>query len=305
MIYTVTFNPAIDYVISLPEFVEGKINRSSEEEIFVGGKGINVSIMLHRLGIASKALGFTAGFTGKAIENDLMEQGIETDFIHLKNGRSRINVKIKAELESEINGIGPVVGKEAVDMLFTKLDDLIEGDTLVLAGSIPNSLPNDIYEQIACRLNSKKIMLVIDASGELLLNVLQYRPFLVKPNHHELGEMFGTEITDSEKARYYAEKLKNKGAENVLVSMAENGAVLLDSNGNFHQINAPLGKVVNSVGAGDSMVAGFLAGYTERKNYEYALSLGIAAGSATAFSKGLSEKEKVYEILSSLIKIDF
>lgn len=302
MIYTVTFNPAIDYVISLPEFVEGKINRSSEEEIFVGGKGINVSIMLHRLGITSKALGFTAGFTGKAIENDLIEQGIETDFIHLKNGSSRINVKIKAELESEINGIGPVVGKEAVDMLFTKLDDLIEGDTLVLAGSIPTSLPNDIYEQIACRLSSKKIMLVIDASGELLLNVLKYRPFLIKPNHHELGEMFGTEITDSEKARFYAEKLKNKGAENVLVSMAENGAVLLDSNGNFHQINAPLGKVVNSVGAGDSMVAGFLAGYTERKNYEYALSLGIAAGSATAFSKGLSEKEKVYEILSSLIK---
>lgn len=302
MIYTVTFNPAIDYVISLPEFVEGKINRSSEEEIFVGGKGINVSIMLNRLGIASKALGFTAGFTGKAIENDLIEQGIETDFIHLKNGCSRINVKIKAELESEINGIGPVVGKEAVEMLFTKLDDLIEGDTLVLAGSIPNSLPNDIYEQIACRLSSKKIMLVIDASGELLLNVLKYRPFLVKPNHHELGEMFGTEITDSEKASFYAEKLKNKGAKNVLVSMAENGAVLLDSNGNFHQINAPLGKVVNSVGAGDSMVAGFLAGYTERKNYEYALSLGIAAGSATAFSKGLSEKEKVYEILSSLIK---
>lgn len=302
MIYTVTFNPAIDYVISLPEFVEGKINRSSEEEIFVGGKGINVSIMLNRLGIASKALGFTAGFTGKAIENDLTEQGIETDFIHLKNGSSRINVKIKAELESEINGIGPVVGKEAVDMLFTKLDDLIEGDTLVLAGSIPTSLPNDIYEQIACLLSSKKIMIVIDASGELLLNVLKYRPFLVKPNHHELGEMFGTEITDSEKARFYAEKLKNKGAENVLVSMAENGAVLLDSNGNFHQINAPLGKVVNSVGAGDSMVSGFLAGYTESKNYEYALSLGIAAGSATAFSKGLSEKEKVYEILSSLVK---
>ena len=194
MIYTVTFNPAIDYVISLPEFVEGKINRSSEEEIFVGGKGINVSIMLNRLGIASKALGFTAGFTGKAIESDLTEQGIETDFIHLKNGSSRINVKIKAELESEINGIGPVVGKEAVDMLFAKLDDLIEGDILVLAGSIPNSLPNDIYEQIAFRLSSKKIMIVIDASGELLLNVLKYHPFLVKPNHHELGEMFGTEI---------------------------------------------------------------------------------------------------------------
>lgn len=299
MIYTVTFNPAIDYVIHIDQLQVGCVNRSQSEEVYFGGKGINVSMVLSELGIKSKALGFVAGFTGNAVERGVQDKGVETDFIHLSDGFSRINVKIKSAEETELNGQGPKISGEAIELLYEKLDELKDGDTLVLAGSIPNTLPADIYEKILAGLSGKKIKTVVDATNQLLMNVLKYKPFLVKPNNFELGEMFGVELKTTDEIIEYAKKLKDMGAVNVLISMAGDGAVLVDEYGNVHACEACKGQVVNSVGAGDSMVAGFIAG-AESGDYEYALKLGTAAGGATAFSKGLAEKEEIQKLLMQM-----
>lgn len=299
MVYTVTFNPAIDYVVHTAEMRLGEVNRSSSEEMYFGGKGINVSIVLNELGTPSIALGFTAGFTGEAIENGIKAMGIKSDFVRLKTGNSRINVKIKAGEETELNGQGPHIDDEALEALFVKLDKLSDGDTLVLAGSIPSSLPSDIYERIMQRLSDRKIRTVVDATNDLLLNVLKYKPFLIKPNNHELGEMFGVTLSEDEEIECYARKLKDMGAINVLISMAGDGAMLIDENGKCHRCGVCKGKVRNSVGAGDSMVAGFLTG-AQNGDYEYALKLGTAAGGATAFSDGLAVKTKIEELFAQL-----
>lgn len=299
MVYTVTFNPAIDYIVHTAEMKLGATNRSDREEMYFGGKGINVSIVLRELGIDSKALGFTAGFTGEAIEKGLADVGIDTDFVRLDSGNSRINVKIKSTEETELNGQGPDIDDKAISALFEKLDKLSDGDTLILAGSIPSSLPSDIYQRILERLSCKKIKAVVDATKDLLLNVLKYKPFLVKPNNHELGEMFGVTLKNDEEIEKYARKLHVMGAVNVLISMAGDGAILIDEYGKMHRCGVCKGTVKNSVGAGDSMVAGFIAGSLQG-DYEYALKLGTAAGGATAFSDGLATKEKISELLETL-----
>lgn len=299
MIYTVTFNPAIDYVVRTGEMKVGVVNRTESEEIYFGGKGLNVSIILNELGIKSEALGFVAGFTGEAIENGMAKDGIKTDFVHLNNGFSRINVKIQSSFETEINGQGPEISEENIEELFKKLNKIQDGDTIVLAGSIPASLPSDIYERILEYLKNKKIRAIVDATGDLLMNVLKYKPFLIKPNNFELEEIFGVELKTAEDVSEYALKLKEIGAVNVLVSMAGDGAILADENGKIHACGVCSGTVKNSVGAGDSMVAGFIAG-CEKKSYEYALKLGTAAGGATAFSDGLAKKDLIYSLLEQL-----
>lgn len=299
MIYTVTFNPAIDYVVHTDDMKTGSVNRSSKEEIYFGGKGINVSWVLSELGIKSKALGFVAGFTGKAIEDGIKTKGIETDFVHLEKGFSRINVKIKSSEETELNGQGPVITDEAIKELYSKLDKLENGDTLILAGSIPNTLPSNIYEKILEYISSKDIKIVVDATKDLLLKVLKFKPFLIKPNNHELGEMFGVELKTNEEIIKYARRLKDMGAVNVLISMAGDGAILIDKDDNVHTCGVCKGKVKNSVGAGDSMVAGFVAGSVDG-DYEYALKLGTASGGATAFSDGLATKDEIFRLLEQL-----
>ena len=300
MIYTVTFNPAIDYVVRMDQFILDTVNRTTAEEIYYGGKGINVSTVLKELGQDSVALGFIAGFTGNEIAQGLKNQGIQTDFICLKEGLSRINVKIKAQQETEINGQGPHIDAEELEALFQKLDLLEKGDVLILAGSIPSSMPEDSYEQIMKRMDGKGILTVVDATKNLLVNVLKYHPFLVKPNNHELGEIFQTVLKTSDEIVEAAKKLQQMGARNVLISMAGDGAILVAENGEIHQIGVPKGTVQNSVGAGDSMVAGFIAGYLEKKDYLYALRLGTASGSATAFSKGLAVKEEIERLLQEV-----
>lgn len=303
MVYTVTFNPAVDYVVHTDEMEIGSVNRSQDEEIYFGGKGINVSQVLKELGVESRALGFVAGFTGEAIEKGLAQRGIETDFVHLDQGFSRINVKVKSSAETEINGQGPEIPDEKVNELFGKLDKIQEGDTIILAGSIPSSLPSDIYEKILDYLKDKNVRAVVDATKDLLLNVLKYKPFLIKPNNFELGEMFGTVLNGTDEIAEYAGRLKEMGAVNVLVSMAGDGALLLDENGRIHTCGVCAGKLKNSVGAGDSMVAGFVAGCGKNSagcDYEYALKLGTAAGGATAFSDGLAKKELIYSLLEQL-----
>lgn len=297
MIYTVTFNPAIDYVVWLDRLEPGAINRARQEFIQFGGKGINVAVMLAHLGVESAALGFLAGFTGQAVERGLAEAGIRTDFIHLGQGFTRINVKIKGGEETELNGRGPAIPPGALEELFTRLDGLTAADILVLAGSIPASLPSDVYERILARLDGRGVRVVVDAEGELLCRVLAYRPFLIKPNNLELGAIFGRELHSDEALKECAGELQKRGARNVLVSLAGDGALLLDETGAFHRIAAPKGTVRNSVGAGDSMVAGFLAGWLRTGDYREALRLGTAAGSATAFSDGLAAREAVEELL--------
>ncbi len=299
MIYTVTFNPAIDYVVRTGEMKIGATNRSNSEEIYFGGKGINVSMVLKELDMPSIALGFVAGFTGVAIEQGVQEAGIETDFVHLEKGFSRINVKIKSSQETELNGQGPHITEDAIKELFTKLDCLKDGDTIVLAGSIPNTLPADIYEQILQYLSGKNIKAVVDATGELLLRVMKFKPFLVKPNNHELGELFNVTLQTNEEIAQYARKLQEMGARNVLVSMAGDGALLIDENGKEHFCDVCKGTVRNSVGAGDSMVAGFLAG-SKDGDYEFALKLGTATGGATAFADGLAKREDIDRLLAQL-----
>ncbi len=300
MIYTVTFNPAVDYVVHTDGIELGKVNRSASEEIYFGGKGINVSLVLKQLGITSKALGFVAGFTGAAIEQSLVSAGVETDFVRLEKGCSRINVKIKSDEETELNGQGPEIPEDKLTELFQKLDRLQSGDTLVLAGSIPSSLPGDIYEKILEKLSGRGVRSVVDATGQLLMNVLKYKPFLIKPNNHELSEIFGTELTTNGEIAHCAAKLQALGAENVLVSMAGDGALLLDKNGQTHICGVCKGNVRNSVGAGDSMVAGFVAGFERSGDFGYALKLGTAAGGATAFSDGLAERETIEILLRTL-----
>ena len=300
MVYTVTLNPALDYVIHIEDFQTGEINRTQREEIQFGGKGINVSTVLTRLGVENTALGFLAGFTGQALAEGLRKNGIQTDFIWLMEGLTRINVKIKAGEETELNGRGPVIPSAALDELFQKLDRLQSGDVLDLSGSIPASLPDDIYQQILRQLEGRGILTVVDAAGELLCAALSYRPFLIKPNHHELGEIFGqTPVTDQELTAC-AKKLQKQGARNVLVSMAGEGSLLLDETGACHRLGVPRGTVRNSVGAGDSMVAGFLAGWLKTGDYETAHRMGAAAGSATAFSDGLATEAKVLALLDML-----
>ena len=300
MIYTVTFNPALDYVVKVDNFTTGTVNRTVSEEIFYGGKGINVSAVLKELGYASTALGFVAGFTGDEIERGVRTLGFASDFIRVKDGMSRINVKMKSDNETEINGIGPQITESDVEKLFEKLEKLENGDILVLSGSIPKSIDDRIYETIMSRLDGKGIRIVVDATKDLLLNVLKYHPFLIKPNNHELGEMFGTVLKDEEEIIYYARQLQEKGASNVLVSMAGDGAVLIAENGAVCSMGVPKGTVKNSVGAGDSMVAGFIAGYLENGNYEHALRLGSACGSASAFSEGLACKEDILKLYEEL-----
>lgn len=300
MIYTVTFNPAIDYVVWLDRLEPGSINRARQELIQFGGKGINVSVVLGNLGVDNRALGFLAGFTGQAVEQGLAQMGVQTDFIHLEAGVTRINVKIKGGEETELNGRGPDIDPAALGQLFEKLDGLAGPDVLVLAGSIPASLPSDVYEQIMARLDGKGVRVVVDAEGELLSKVLRYRPFLIKPNNLELGGIFGRELHTQEEIRACAAALQERGARNVLVSMAGDGAILLDEQGGFHQVAAPQGTVRNSVGAGDSMVAGFLAGFLQSGSFEQALRMGAATGSATAFSDGLATRETVEGLLRQM-----
>lgn len=299
MIYTVTFNPAIDYIVHTGTMQVGQVNRSQGEELYFGGKGINVSFVLHELGLPSKALGFVAGFTGAAIEAGIQEQDIATDFVHLDSGFSRINVKIKSGEETELNGQGPNISEAAVAELFEKLNQLQDGDILILAGSIPNTMSADSYEKILAHLSDKKIKVVVDATKDLLLKVLPYHPFLIKPNNHELGELFGVTLHSIEEIATYAKKLQEMGAQNVLISMAGDGALLIDETGKQHVCGVCKGTVKNSVGAGDSMVAGFVAG-SMHGDYEAALKLGTAAGGATAFSEGLAQRAEIERLLQQL-----
>lgn len=301
MIYTVTFNPSLDYIVSVDHFKMGMVNRTSKELMYPGGKGINVSIVLSNLGVKNTAFGFSAGFTGEEIIRKVQEKGIEAEFIKVKEGISRINVKLRSEEESEINGKGPEITEENIKKLYEKLDSLKQGDILVLAGSIPDMMPKSIYMDIMDYLKEKNLMVVVDATKELLLNVLPYYPFLIKPNNHELEEIFGVEIKTKDQVIEYAKKLREKGAKNVLVSMAGEGAVLVTEDGQEFRAEAPKGKVINSVGAGDSMVAGFLYGYLKNNDYKEALAYGICTGSASAFSEELAEKKQVEDLIKKYL----
>lgn len=302
MIYTVTFNPSLDYIISVEDFKLGITNRTSSELLLPGGKGLNVSMVLGNLGIESMALGFAAGFTGAEIIRRIEQMGVKSDFILLDNGISRINVKLKSIEGMEINGSGPEISEEHVQKLMEKLDVLGTGDVLVLAGSIPSSMPDDMYRRIMERLDGRGVMIVVDATKDLLVNVLSYHPFLVKPNNHELGEIFKVTLRSREEVIPYARKMQQMGAANVLVSMAGEGAVLAAEDGSIHEASAPAGKLVNGVGAGDSMVAGFLAGWMEQKDYGHAFIMGIASGSASAFSEQLATREEVGNVYQRMFQ---
>ena len=300
MIYTVTFNPCLDYIVGVEDFQLGMTNRTCSEQMFAGGKGINVSIVLKNLGIESTALGFIAGFTGEEIRRKVEKMGITSEFIQLENGFSRINIKLKSIDGTEINGTGPSIGSEELERLLKKLDTLKKGDVLILAGSIPASLPDSIYSDIMERLEEKEVMIVVDATKDLLVNVLKYHPFLIKPNNHELGDIFGVEIRERDQVAPYAKKLQEMGARNGLVSMAGKGAVLLAEDGSVYESPAPKGKLINAVGAGDSMVAGFTAGYMQKGSYEHAFKMGVSTGSASAFSENFATKEEVEAIYKTL-----
>ena len=303
MIYTVTFNPSLDYIVSVDNFTCGIVNRTTDEIIFPGGKGINVSMVLKNLGFENTALGFLAGFTGNRIQDLLEEKGVRADFISVEKGISRINVKLRSNEETEINGQGPAIAEADIKKLYEKLDTLSDGDILVLAGSIPDVMPGSMYMDIMRHLQNKDLKIVVDATKDLLVNVLQYHPFLIKPNNHELGEIFGVKIESKADVITYAKKMQEKGARNVLVSMAGDGAVLVAEDGSIFQSEAPKGKVVNSVGAGDSMVAGFIAGYLEDGSYGKAFQMGVCTGSASAFSEELATKAEVIALLDSNKKL--
>ena len=296
MIYTVTFNPSLDYIVSVEDFKLGLTNRTSSELLLPGGKGVNVSVVLKNLGFENTALGFVAGFTGAEIERRLKSMGLKTDFIHADNGFSRINLKLKSIDGTEINGAGPKISQNQSDELMSKLDQLKSGDVLFLSGSIPPSMADDTYEKIMARLEDKGVQIVVDATKDLLSNVLKYRPFLIKPNNHELGELFGVKLNTREAVIPYAKKLQKMGAVNVLVSMAGEGAVLAAADGEIFSIPAPSGTLVNGVGAGDSMVAGFMAGWMEKQDYRHAFLMGVAAGSASAFSEFLADREEIQAV---------
>ena len=324
MIYTVTFNPAIDYCIGVENLQPGMTNRTVSEQLFPGGKGLNVSTILNHLGMDNIALGFIAGFTGEQIKRSFEAMGGKSDFIELEEGLSRINVKIKSferkqgsivdetvnktagatmdrdVRETEINGAGPVIDSGALSQLMDKLDTLADGDILILAGSIPASLPDSLYSDVMKMLSDKNVLIVVDAAKDLLLNVIPCKPFLVKPNSHELGEIFGVTLKTREEVVSYARKLQEKGARNILVSMAGEGAVLITETGDVLMREAPKGTVKNSVGAGDSMVAGFIAGWCEKQDYAHAFKMGLASGSASAFSEGLATKAEIKHIYEAM-----
>lgn len=303
MIYTVTLNPSIDYVIKLDTLNHGSVNRVNEENIYPGGKGINVSNILNELGYKNIALGFISGFTGKYIVDSMIAKNLNCDFIELSNGFTRINVKIKSNEETEVNGNGPNISEEDLQKLYDKIDNLKNDDILVLAGSIPSTVDDKLYENIMKRLEDKNIKIVVDATKNLLLNVLKYNPFLIKPNNHELAEMFNVELNSTEDVVFYARKLKEMGAQNVLISMGKDGALLVTENDEVFASSVAKGEVVNSVGAGDSMVAGFIAGYLKSNSYEEALRLGAASGGATAFSSDLATREFIDKLVDE-IKIE-
>lgn len=301
MVYTVTLNPAIDYAVGVENYRAGEVNRTSYENITAGGKGINVSVILSRLGTDTNALGFCGGFTGKMLLRMLDDMGVNNDFIYVPDGTTRINVKLNADsVETEINGMGCNIDPESLERLYSRLDDLKSGDFLVLAGSVPKSLPSDIYVSIAERVQKCGVHTVIDASGDLLLKSLELKPFLIKPNNSELGELFGVRIDSREEAVPYAERLHDMGAENVLVSLAGEGAVLVCADGEIFSAPAPSGEVRNSVGAGDSMLAGFIYGYIKSGKFHDAFKYGISAGSATAFSQSLADRKEIMDMFSSL-----
>ncbi len=301
MIYTITFNPSLDYIMRVEKLELNETNRCYEEDIFAGGKGINVSTILANLGFANTALGFVAGFTGEEIEKEVRNAGFNSDFIHLKEGRSRINVKLKHGDETEINGMGPIVDAWGMKQLFQKLSDLKEDDWLIVSGSIPSSMPSDIYEKIMMHIKDKGIHSIVDATNTLLRKVLKYRPFLIKPNQRELEELFDVVIHDEEELIMYGKKLQEEGAMNVLISRAKDGALLLDETGAVYRCAAARGKTVNSVGAGDSMVAGFLAGFLEYHDYAEALCMGSAAGGATAFQERLATGDQIREVRRQIL----
>lgn len=298
MIFTVTFNPSLDYIVRVDEMRLGTINRTNYEQLLPGGKGINVSIVLGNLGHPSRALGFSAGVTGVALEKLLADVGVDADLVHVKEGFTRINAKVKAVEETELNGQGPRIAPEDVDALFSKLDVLGQDDTLVISGSVPNTLPSDMYEQVMERLAGRGVRIVVDAERDLLTRVLPYRPFLVKPNNHELGDIFGVTLKTRDEVVPYARCMQEMGAQNVLVSMAGEGGVLVAADGQVYQSPAAKGTVVNSVGAGDSCVAGFLAGLMETGSYQTAFRMGLAAGSASAFSDHLATRPEVEDLMS-------
>ena len=300
MIYTVTFNPSIDYIVRVKNFKPDTLNRTYYEQILPGGKGINVSIVLGNLGRESTALGFVAGFTGRELEDRLSDYGVKSEFIHVREGFTRINVKMKSDGETEINGMGPKITDDEIDALFAKLDTLKKGDILIISGSVPGTLPGDLYERILSRLQGRGIEFIVDAEKDLLVNVLQYHPFLIKPNHHELGAIFGVDLKKRGEVVPCAKKLQEKGARNVLISMGSEGAVLLAENGEVFMSEAPKGTLVNSIGAGDSMVAGFMTGYLDTGDYDKAFRTGLCAGSASAFSTDLATKEEVEALLKTL-----
>ena len=302
MIYTVTFNPSLDYIVGVTDFRQGSVNRTDSEKILPGGKGINVSIVLSNLGHKSRALGFLAGFTGQEIERRVTEFGCDTDFIYVDQGFSRINLKMMSDEETQLNGQGPTICEGDIERLYQKLDLIREGDILVISGSIPNTLPEDMYERIMKRLEGRGILTAVDATGKLLTNVLKDHPFLIKPNHHELGEIFGVELTSHQDVVPYAKKLQEQGARNVLVSMGGLGAVLVSQSGEVFMGEAPKVRVINTVGAGDSMVAGFIAGYIESGgDFKRAFLMGQASGGASAHSEELATRPEVEDILNSLI----
>lgn len=302
MIYTVTFNPSLDYIVSVNDFQLGLTNRTDSELILPGGKGINVSTILMNLGIDSTAFGFAAGFTGEEIIREVEAMGIRSDFIKIDSGISRINLKLKNIDGTEINGSGPEISEEKNEELLRKLDILGEGDILVLAGSIPASMPADMYSTIMERLQHKNVTFIVDATKDLLINVLKYKPFLIKPNNHELGELFDVKLTTREEVIPYGKKLQKQGARNVLISMAGEGAVLVAEDGSVYEAPAPKGTLVNAVGAGDSMVAGFTAGWIEKKDYRHAFYMGVSAGSASAFSEYLATKEEIMDLYEKVSK---
>jgi len=304
MIYTVTLNPAIDYVIGLPKLELGELNRTEVENFYPGGKGINVSRVLTELDVKNMALGFVAGFTGHFIENSLRERSVQTDFVHLTRGCSRIGVKLKTRTEeTEVNAKGPLVDDEATQKLIQKFEQLEDGDSLVLAGKIANGMSEDFYEIIMQKLSNRKINIVVDATKDSLLKTLPYHPFLIKPNREELADIFSTEIKHEADIIQYGKKLQQMGAQNVLISLASEGSILIASDGNIYKSNAPSGIVQNSVGAGDSMVAGFVAGYAKTHDYQEALKLGSASGSATAFSSDLATASDIEDTVQK-IKIE-
>ena len=320
MIYTITFNPSLDYVVTVENFETEKVNRTTSEFVFPGGKGINVSMVLSELGVENTALGFVAGFTGVELERQLKESGAITDFVTVKEGNTRINVKLRStakkielnevevqetensvqsDVETEINGAGPIVSEEELKLLLDKLTGLNEKDIVVISGSVSKGISQSVYADIVKLCNERNIKVVVDAASSLLWNTLEYEPFLIKPNKDELEDIFYRDLFSKEEVEFYAKELQNRGAKNVLVSLGEHGAVLVAENGEVYDMDAPQGEVLNSVGAGDSMVAGFLAGYLETNDFENALKLGICAGSATAFSYGLATKTEIDKLLLS------